>query len=83
MTNKNKKVRLYARVSTEEQVRKNNSVPSQINALKKHCKERNYQIMDIYIDNGISASSVTKWHRDIRPKKDHLLFGGFFFILSN
>ena len=75
MKNNNKKVRLYARVSTEEQARKNNSVPSQIKALKKHCKERNYQIMDIYIDNGISASSVTKRHelqrlmREVKPNE--------------
>lgn len=53
-------VRLYARVSHEEQAKKNISVPVQLEALKQYCKEHKHRIVGTYIDNGVSATSVTK-----------------------
>lgn len=53
-------VRIYARVSTDEQVKFGYSIDAQIKALKDYCKERDYNIMATYIDEGISAYSVEK-----------------------
>lgn len=55
-------VRIYARVSHEEQVKFGYSIDAQIKALKDYCKERDYNIMATYIDEGISAYSVEKRH---------------------
>lgn len=55
-----KKARLYARVSTAEQKKKNISIPVQIAALKEYCKNNEFIVVDTYIDNGISASSIRK-----------------------
>lgn len=55
-------VRIYARVSTDEQVKFGYSIDAQISALEAYCKERDYNIMATYIDEGISAYSVEKRH---------------------
>lgn len=55
-----KKARLYARVSTVEQKKKNISIPVQIASLKEYCKNNQFAVINTYIDNGISASSITK-----------------------
>lgn len=55
-----KKARLYARVSTVEQKKKNISIPVQIASLKEYCKNNQFTVINTYIDNGISASSITK-----------------------
>ena len=39
---------LYARVSTFQQTDKD-SIPAQVDALKKYAEEHNYEIQDIYI----------------------------------
>ena len=54
------KVRLYARVSTEEQRKKKNSIPTQLDKLYAYCKANNYEIADTYIDDGISAGTIKK-----------------------
>lgn len=55
-----KKARLYARVSTVEQKKKNISIPVQIASLKEYCQNNQFTVINTYIDNGISASSITK-----------------------
>ena len=53
-------VRIYARVSTDEQAKKNTSIPAQLSELKTYCKTNKMEIQGIYIDNGISASTIKK-----------------------
>lgn len=53
-------VRLYARVSTEEQRKKDLSVPAQLKKLEDYCTENNLKIVGKYVDNGISAATITK-----------------------
>lgn len=65
-----KQARLYARVSTEEQAKKGLSIPVQIEKLKQYCAENDYEIADIYIDNGISASTIVKRHEFVRLLND-------------
>lgn len=55
-----KNARLYARVSTDEQRKKEQSVPDQLEALKEYCQEHNYNIKGIYHDDGISAATIDK-----------------------
>lgn len=55
-----KNVRLYARVSTEEQRKKDLSVPAQIKKLEEYCTDNNLNIVGTYIDNGISAATIVK-----------------------
>ena len=50
---------LYARVSTLQQTDKD-SIPAQVDALKKYAEEHNYEIQDIYIDDGISGSLLAE-----------------------
>lgn len=54
-----KTVACYCRVSTEEQVKYGFSIQAQKDALTKYCKENDYKY-DVYIDEGISASSMKK-----------------------
>lgn len=56
----NKKVALYIRVSTEEQSKHGYSLDSQRNRLIDYCKDKEYQIIDIYTDEGKSARSKLK-----------------------
>lgn len=53
-------VRLYARVSTEEQRKKDLSVPAQLKKLEDYCTENNLKIVGKYVDNGISAATIVK-----------------------
>ena len=61
-----KRARLYVRVSSDEQAKKGLSIPVQLENLKKYCKENEYEIADIYIDNGISAGTIKKRHEFVR-----------------
>lgn len=54
-----KYVACYCRVSTDEQARFGFSIQAQKDALIKYCKENNYKY-ELYIDEGISASSMKK-----------------------
>lgn len=49
------KVALYARVSTEEQVLHGYSIDAQKEALIKYAKEHDMEIVEIYVDEGLSA----------------------------
>jgi len=46
---------LYIRVSTEEQAKHGYSLQAQKEGLIEYCKNKGYQIVDIYVDEGISA----------------------------
>ena len=50
---------LYARVSTFQQTDKD-SIPAQVDALKKYAEEHNYTIQDVYVDDGVSGSLLTE-----------------------
>lgn len=53
-------VRIYARVSTAEQKKKDISIPVQLEACRKYCADNNYNVLGTYVDNGYSASSIKK-----------------------
>lgn len=55
-----KNVAVYCRVSTEEQKKFGLSVKDQKDSLTRYCKENKYKIYDYYIDEGVSAGSLTK-----------------------
>ena len=56
-----KKVAIYARISTTDQ-----NVDSQLDAVKKYCKNQDWEISKIYKDEGISGT------QDSRPALDEL-----------
>lgn len=47
---------LYARVSTDQQADDGQSIQAQVQALQDHAKKRNYTVVGVYIDDGISGS---------------------------
>ena len=55
LDNKVIRVALYIRVSTEEQAKHGYSIESQTTRLKEYAKEKNYQMVDVYCDEGKSA----------------------------
>lgn len=54
------KAALYARVSTEEQAQRENSIPAQLRALKEYCKRENIDIYKEYTDEGISGQKLER-----------------------
>ena len=54
------KAALYIRVSTEEQAKHGYSLSSQKQRLIEYCKEQNYMITGIYIDEGKTARTKLK-----------------------
>lgn len=56
------KAAIYKRVSTTEQAREGYSLEAQEKVLKEYCKIKNYEIFDIYSDEGISGKDIE--HRD-------------------
>jgi len=54
------KVALYARVSSDQQAEKNNSIPSQLRLLHKYAEDHNMEVIKEYIDEGESALSVNR-----------------------
>lgn len=55
-----KTVACYCRVSHEEQVIKNLSIPAQQKELDAYCRENNYRIYDYYIDEGLTATNMKR-----------------------
>lgn len=45
----------YCRVSTEEQVLKGFSLDTQEQEIKRYCQEKNIELLNVYIDGGVSA----------------------------
>ena len=54
------KCALYARVSTEEQAEKGVSIDAQIDYLKRWAEEEEYEIVEIYRDEGYSGSTIAR-----------------------
>ena len=50
-----KRVALYIRVSSEEQAREGYSLDAQKSHLLEYAKNNNYEVVDLYADEGISA----------------------------
>lgn len=65
-----KNVAIYCRVSTEEQKKFGISVTDQKNSLTEYCKKNNYNIYDYYIDEGVSASTISKRKEFVRLLKE-------------
>lgn len=55
MNNKVIRAVLYIRVSTEEQAKHGYSLQSQKENLMDYCKQKNYKVVDIYVDEGKTA----------------------------
>lgn len=56
----NERVAIYCRVSTQDQVREGHSLSEQECRLRKLCDYKEYQIVDIYVDEGISAKDTNR-----------------------
>lgn len=65
-----KNVAIYCRVSTDEQRKFGISVDDQRNSLTNYCKRNNYNIYDYYIDEGVSAGTISKRKEFVRLLKD-------------
>lgn len=50
----------YARVSHEEQSKYGFSIDSQIDKIKRYCELKEYQLVDIFIDEGFTASNMKR-----------------------
>ena len=59
---------IYVRVSTEEQVKEGYSIRGQEQKLKDYARIKDWQIYDIYIDEGISGKNITA-----RPEINRLI----------
>ena len=65
-----KNVAIYCRVSTEEQRKFGISVDDQKNSLTEYCKRNKYKIYDYYIDEGVSAGTISKRKEFVRLLKE-------------
>lgn len=54
------RVGLYARVSTDQQVRDGDSIQTQITALREYAKKNGHEIVGEYIDDGISGTLLNE-----------------------
>lgn len=66
-SNKRFRVALYIRVSTDEQANEGYSIRAQRSILVDYCKSNDYEIVNIYIDDGYSAKNTK------RPQLQQLL----------
>lgn len=67
--NEQKRVALYARVSTVEQAEEGYSIDEQINVLREWCEREGYTIYKEYVDRGISGKNIKG-----RPAIQQLLY---------
>ena len=54
------RVAAYARVSSKEQAEKELSIPAQLKAIRKYCQDKNYKLVEEYIDEGKSAKTADR-----------------------
>ena len=54
------KVALYARVSSDQQAEKNNSIPSQLRLLHEYALKHKMEVVKEYVDEGESALSIKR-----------------------
>ena len=66
-----KRQALYARVSSEEQAKRENSIPAQLRALREYCRKNNIEIFKEYKDEGITGQ-ISK-----RPAFQQMLSAAF------
>jgi len=59
---------IYVRVSTEEQVKEGYSIRGQEQKLKDYARIKDWQVYDVYIDEGISGKNITA-----RPEINRLI----------
>lgn len=59
---------IYLRVSTEEQAKEGYSIRGQEQKLKDYAKVKDWQIFDVYVDEGISGKNITA-----RPEVNRLI----------
>jgi len=57
----------YVRVSSENQVEKDNSIRNQIKFIKKYCQDYDYELVDIFKDEGVSG--LKKMMKQINESK--------------
>jgi len=50
----------YVRVSTNTQVTKGQGIDTQVNAIKKYCKDNDLELVNIFSDKGISGTVVNR-----------------------
>ncbi|MFT9495656.1 recombinase family protein [Anaerosolibacter sp.] len=55
-----KKAAIYIRVSTQEQAKEGYSIPAQRDKLIAFCKAKNWNIYDIYIDDGYTGTNMDR-----------------------
>jgi site-specific DNA recombinase len=55
-----RKILGYVRVSSEMQKKKNNSIPLQKKKINEYCKLNDFDLIDIYEDDGISGMYIDK-----------------------
>lgn len=55
-----RKAALYTRVSTEDQAKEGFSLDAQLEKLKAYCTARDWDIADIYIDDGYSGRNIRR-----------------------
>lgn len=65
-----KNVAIYCRVSTDEQKKFGLSVKDQKDSLTRYCKQNKLKIYDYYIDEGISAGTISKRKEFVRLLQD-------------
>lgn len=65
-----KKVAIYARVSTEEQAEYGYSIEAQLDTLRKYCELYDGEIVDEYVDRGVSGKSIKGRYEIQRLLKD-------------
>ena len=70
------RVGLYCSVSTDEQALHGGSLKTQKDELKKYAIQHNYEIVDTYVDDGYTATNVTRPQlqrllKDIKQRIDH------------
>src|SRR5690606_23504565 len=53
-----KKVAIYARVSTEEQAKEGYSITAQLQTLRQYAQLYNWEVVEEYVDEGISGKSI-------------------------
>lgn len=73
-----KRVALYIRVSTEEQALHGDSIEAQKQALIEYSQKNQYKIIDYYIDDGFTATSLNRPSlqrllKDVREDKIDLI----------
>lgn len=65
-----KNVAIYCRVSTDEQKKFGISIMDQKDSLTKYCEEHKYKIYDYYLDEGVSAGTISKRKEFVRLLQD-------------